>query len=438
MDKSRAHKWISFMRYSLIFILIVIINLSQVNAQEESGGNNASSTPSSSTSRLNDAQQQLQQLDEVLQNNKAEQQNINNEIQQIGEEKARLNQNLIAVANNIQNIEAATTALEQDLVRLNLQEDDMNQTLLMKEQNLAILLGAMQRLGHNPPPALIVSPQNALQAVRAVQVMGAISTPLQIEAEELAQNLHDITLIRHQKQQNATQLRSSIAALTEQKAMLDGLLMQKNQQLTSRADALKEIEKAIQDIVDKAKSIDDLIETVEREVGLKEKIAHARSLDPEYKPSEQFGDLNRRSPQIDFSKTKGVAPIPARGAVIGHFGENDPIFGKLTGVQIATRAQATVISPADGWVVYAGEFRRYGNVVILNTGDNHLILMAGLEVINVQNGQFILVGEPVGYMGDKRFESVGSASEKSSVPTLYVEFRYKDKPVDPEKWWKKS
>ena len=72
---------------------------------------------------------------------------------------------------------------------------------------------------------------------------------------------------------------------------------------------------------------------------------------------------------------------------------------------------AQIVSPCDGWIVYAGEFRSYGQLLIINAGGGYHILLAGLSQIDVQLGQFVLAGEPVGVMSaaaqDRRRQDAG-------------------------------
>ena len=71
-------------------------------------------------------------------------------------------------------------------------------------------------------------------------------------------------------------------------------------------------------------------------------------------------------------------------------------------MSIATRTGGQVSSPADGWVVYAGPFRSYGQLLIINAGDGYHVLLAGMERIDVQLGQFVLAGEPVAAMASPK------------------------------------
>jgi murein hydrolase activator len=117
------------------------------------------------------------------------------------------------------------------------------------------------------------------------------------------------------------------------------------------------------------------------------------------------------------------------------FGETDSIGEETQGMSIAARAEAPVLAPADGWVVYAGPFRSYGQVLILNAGDDYHIVMAGMERIDVALRQFVLAGEPVATMGATRLASIAEIDHTSAQPVLYVEFRKDGTAIDPAPWW---
>ena len=91
-----------------------------------------------------------------------------------------------------------------------------------------------------------------------------------------------------------------------------------------------------------------------------------------------------------------------------------------------------ITAPADGWVVYAGAFRSYGQLLIINAGGGYHILLAGMSRIDVGLGQFVLAGEPIAEMGNAAGSSRGN---DNSRPVLYVEFRKDGTPIDPDPWW---
>jgi septal ring factor EnvC (AmiA/AmiB activator) len=120
---------------------------------------------------------------------------------------------------------------------------------------------------------------------------------------------------------------------------------------------------------------------------------------------------------------------------IRSFGEDEPLVGTSKGLYIETRTSSRVVSPADGWVVYAGPFRSYGQLLILNAGNGYHVVLAGMDRIDVEMGQFVLAGEPVAVMGTRRIASAGAVDMETSRPVLYVEFRKNGNAIDPSPWW---
>src|SRR4030095_15292069 len=126
------------------------------------------------------------------------------------------------------------------------------------------------------------------------------------------------------------------------------------------------------------------------------------------------------------------APLPRRvnGARIKEFGAADGLGGTEKGVSIAARPGGQITAPCDGWVVYAGPFRNYGQLLILNAGGGYHVWLAGMERISVDLGQFVVTGEPVAVMGSGAQITAAKAGGVNQ-PVLYVEFRKDGVPVDP-------
>lgn len=143
-----------------------------------------------------------------------------------------------------------------------------------------------------------------------------------------------------------------------------------------------------------------------------------------------MANAGRMKPAIPFHLAKGQLPLPALGKRILAFGDKTQ-FGRISrGIAIETRHSATVIAPADGWIVYSGEFRSFGQVLIINVGGGYHVFMTNLARTDVEVGRFVLAGEPVGAM------SPNVVGTSNAAPILYVEFRNKDgQPIDPTPWW---
>ena len=151
----------------------------------------------------------------------------------------------------------------------------------------------------------------------------------------------------------------------------------------------------------------------------------------EMEPQAGGASAGRMKPAIPFHLAKGQLPLPALGKKVIGFNDKTQFGRQSRGLYIETRHGATVTSPSDGWVVYAGEFRSYGQVLIINAGGGYHILLANLARTHVDVGRFVLAGEPVGAMSSNL---VGKSQE--GAPVLYVEFRNKEgQSIDPTPWW---
>jgi septal ring factor EnvC (AmiA/AmiB activator) len=165
------------------------------------------------------------------------------------------------------------------------------------------------------------------------------------------------------------------------------------------------------------------------------KLGPAIELKPSVKQAA-FVSPGRLKPAVPFEKAKGLLRFPAQGKRLISFGVQDDVGGKSEGIHVETRKGAQITSPSDGWVIYAGQFRTYGQLLIINAGGGYHILLAGLDQIHATVGQFVLAGEPVAAMG--KGPQLDAGSVESSSPVLYIEFRKNARPVNPDPWWSES
>jgi septal ring factor EnvC (AmiA/AmiB activator) len=116
---------------------------------------------------------------------------------------------------------------------------------------------------------------------------------------------------------------------------------------------------------------------------------------------------------------------PATGRIVRPFGARASSDGPAAqGATLRTRSGAQVLAPATGQVAYAGLFRSYGQVLILNLDGGYVVVLTGLETINARVGDTVRAGQPIGEM----------PSSDTSAPELYVEVRREGRPIDPGRW----
>jgi septal ring factor EnvC (AmiA/AmiB activator) len=185
-------------------------------------------------------------------------------------------------------------------------------------------------------------------------------------------------------------------------------------------------------------SLKELIGKLESDLDPATRVAHAeaRSIEEDATRPDlaALKDPGRLAPAVAFAAMRGHLHLPVNGAKVRDFGAPDGPNGTQRGQSIAAFPGAQITSPCDGWVVYAGAFRSYGQLLILNAGGGYHVLLAGMDRISVDLGQFVLTGEPVAVMGGGSQVSAATAT-KSKQPVLYVEFRKDGTPIDPGPWW---
>ena len=230
-------------------------------------------------------------------------------------------------------------------------------------------------------------------------------------------------------------LKTRYAGLGEEQARINLLIETKKRQRAKSLDALEGERRKAAVLAGKAESVEGLIAALEKETGsVAAAIDALRPAEPE-EAARRLADTSRLGPAVRFVDARGLLPLPVAGETKLAFGDDDGLGGRTKGVTIAARSGMRVISPADGWVVYAGPFRSYGNILILNAGSGYHIVLAGMDRIDVVSSQFVLAGEPVAIMGSRQFASLGDLDHTSVQPLLYVEFRKDGNSIDPSPWW---
>ena len=393
----------------------------------------------------------LRQRDQELEAARADQKRaadirtkLRQEIDAIGEDRRKFNQALIDTAARLRTVEVRIAETETRLKPLDDRDRDIRDSLEGRRAVIAEVLAALQRIGRHPPPAIMVRPEDALVSVRTAILLGAVLPGMRMQAEALAADLADLVKVRNEIAEEKNRLQRDVNSLNEERLRVAALSEERQRK---QVDTEKVLEAERQRAVGLARQVDnlkDLIGKAEQELdpATRQSRAAARAA-AEEKARENRLDLaalkdpGRLVPATAFASARGQLPLPVNGVRIREFGAPDALGSTEKGLTLATRAGAQVTAPCNGWVVYAGVFRNYGQVLILNAGGGYHVVLAGMDRISVDVGQFVLTGEPVATMGGGSQVAAFLASG-SSQPVLYVEFRKDGTPVDPGPWWAAS
>jgi murein hydrolase activator len=388
----------------------------------------------------------LKALEEAMAASAEARRRLEAEIEEMKSDRARLNAALIDTAGRVRGTEDRTRALEQRLQTLTASESAIRRSMESRRGVIVEVLAALQRMGRRPPPAVLVRPEDMLEAVRASILLGAVLPELRSEVEVLAGDLAELVRLKQVIAADRATLDGELIALTGEQERLAALIGARQARMVeAEKNVGSEQEKASQ-LARQAGTLKELIDRMEKEIsGARQAADEARkaAAAQEREAKEKFAqaafrDPARLAPKIPFSEARGLLPRPVSGDTVLDFGASDGYGGTTRGISITTRPKAAVVSPADGWVAFAGPFRSYGRLLIINAGGGYYVLLAGMDQISVDVGQFVLAGEPVATMGETPLMALSGSAMEKNTPVLYVEFRKDGGSIDPGPWWAKS
>jgi septal ring factor EnvC (AmiA/AmiB activator) len=363
---------------------------------------------------------------------------LRREIDALGDDRRTLNQQLIDTAAHVRDVEASVAATQTRLKPLDDRQNSLRKSLDERRTAIVEILAALQRVGHQPPPALVVQPEDALQAVRTAITLGAVLPAMRAQADALAGDLADLVHVRKDIDGEHEHLARDLDLLGREQLRLTALIDERQKKQTLTEEALDAERARAAELAHEVDGLKELIVKLESGLDPATRAARAetRSIEEDATRPDlaALKDPGRLAPAVAFAATRGHLRQPVNGVKIREFGAPDGAGGTQKGQSVATQAGAQITSPCDGWVVYAAAFRSYGQVLILNAGGGYHVLLAGMERISVDLGQFVLTGEPVAVMGGGSQVSAAAAT-KSKQPVLYVEFRKDGAPIDPGPWW---
>lgn len=348
-------------------------------------------------------------------------------------DREKLKRRLLEAAAALQEAETQTAAIEKRVDLLAQQEKTLAGALAERRDDIAKILTLLQRMGRKPPPALLTQPQDMLDALRGGQVLETALEPIRKQAMALQADLTALSTLRQQLGIEQRRLAEAGAGLKVQRLALIQSVEDRQKKLAGAQDDLNAENIRARSLARQATSLKDLIARLEERLPAGRRAAGAGTIDATA-PSQ---DPGRLEPVVAFRDLMGKLRLPAVGSIVRRYGAPGD-DGAEKGVSIATRENAIVVAPSDGRVSYAGPYRSYGQLLIINAGGGYYVVLAGMNRANVNVGQFVLAGEPLGVMGDGAAQTTASIAIGASKPILYVEFRKNGASIDPGPWWAAS
>jgi murein hydrolase activator len=320
-----------------------------------------------------------------------------------------------AVASRVQAAESDIAAAESRIAIIERMRSDQRARLAEKQEPAVRLMAALQTLARRPPALALVQPGTVSDLAHVRAVLAGLIPQLRRKTASLRVEIEKSKALRADAGRALTGLEAAEARLSEQRAeLLQIAAVRRGVAEQTQGSAMIEQDRAMA-MGEKARDLVDLLDRVAEQGVVRDRLAELPG--PTLRPAK---------PGIDGAAPTDVSPtqraslpyrLPVSGTVVTGLGEVSSAGVRSRGLTLATRPQAQIVAPSAGTIVYAGKFGSYGNVVIIDHGRGWTSVVTSVAALDVQPGESVLQGSPIGRAGDDR-------------PMITVELRQKNKPVD--------
>jgi septal ring factor EnvC (AmiA/AmiB activator) len=321
-------------------------------------------------------------------------------------ETAALRRKLITTAARIESLERQKGETESRILQLTAENNRLSVGFANDRVAVTKLLGILERLQHDMPPALAMRPDDALGAARGAMLVGASLPPVYAQAARLSRRIEALKHTRLALEQQQSSDAETTARLNVARTELDELLGQKEKEAETAAQAYGTLKSQMEKVAREAADFQALLTRV-------------RAL------RQEAGQGDAQSVVTVTAQNTGLPGALSRNSLL------EPVVGALetgsSGLSYATKPGAQVIAPADGKVLYAGPYHKNGQVLILEITTGYDAVLAGLGRVTVKPNDQLLAGEPVGMMPADPVDN-----------RLYFEVRHGGHGLSPAPWLKSS
>lgn len=377
-----------------------------------------------------EAQAQLERATRESQRAQARAQRLSREAEQADEAAEKTAREAAALAAQIQRFEAEISAAR---ARYSLAQTDraaLSQRLSERQEPLARLTGALQTSARRPLALSALQPGSLKDLVYVRAVLNSAVPEIRQRTAALRGELEQGRRLEQQAASSLESLRLNEQELQSKRAQLAQL--ETRQRLMSRdakSSATRESERALA-LAEEARDLDGLMSEIDAAAGLRRELAqfsgpvlrpaNLSNLSPGDGPS---ATQSTPDPEPSATPTTAAAPprdfqLPVQGRTLAGFGEARDSGLRSTGVTLVPAPGAQVVSPATGRVAFAGPYRGYGRIVIIEHAGGWTSLVTGMDRVNASVGDEVIGGSPLGVAG-------------GAEPSVTIELRRDGEAVNP-------
>ena len=327
-----------------------------------------------------------------------------------------LRKRIAALAARIQAAEADISAGEARLALVRRRVRAQEARFAEARKPLLALTAALQQLSRQPPVAVLAQPGSLAEMVHARAVLDSALPVIEARSAGVRTELAALRRLQAQARLALGALTDSRATLASRRTELSRL--ENERRIRARellGSARLEADRAL-GFGEQARDIAELMDRLEGDSATRDRLASLAGALP--RPANPTRALKVRAdpPRQTDTSNQPAFRLPAVGRVVAGLGEVSSSGVRSRGLTIAVRPGGQIVAPADGRVVFAGDYRSYGKIVILDHGDGWTSLVTGMIGLSARIGDEVEAGSPLGRAGSVR-------------PRITVELRRGGEPV---------
>ena len=332
----------------------------------------------------------------------------------LAQELARLQTVFVLVARTAQEREASLAAVESSVTQISDEFASHRYELAARRGEVAAILAALARIARVPAATALSEDVSTIDAIRGAMLLRAALPEIDARAAGLRRDLglYSATVDRLNAERATLAVEKN--AIEAERGRLDTLIQQRRTLGDQLASQQAELRAETERLTGEAQNLRDLLQRIEAE---RRRSGELARLYPRGRPPGPSGRPDSGLDGVRF-------PYPVFGEVVRGFGDPTESGHPSVGLVLAALPEGTVVAPHGGRVVFAGVFRGYGQLLILEIAEGYHVLLSGFARIDVVTGQTVLGGEPVGVMGETG----------SGLTSLYFELRRDGQPINPLPW----
>lgn len=321
-----------------------------------------------------------------------------------------------AIAARIQQSEAEIQLAQAQVATVDRQRAALRLRMGARQEPVVRLTAALEMMSRRPLAFSLMRAESLRDTIYLRAVLETMVPEVRRRTAALRAEILRGRKLQERARAATDRLRASEKALGERR--LELVALESRQRIASRAahgSASREADRALA-LAEETRDLAALVGRLEQDSELRTALAALP------------GPVQRPARPGDVLVTDSIAPTPSPssrfawimplgGRVVSGFGETGPA-GPSRGLTFAPPTGAQVVAPAPGRVAFAGPYRTYGRIVIIEHDGGWSSLVTDLGRLDVVVGDRVLQGSPLGSAGAGR-------------PTVTVELRKDGRPVNP-------